>query len=252
MNKLINNKAWFPFGLGEDSTELRVFCLPFAGGGASFFRAWRNQAPTSISIVPVQYPGRETRLNEPCILDINELATELAQALLPNLDKPYIIAGYSLGAKLGFAVVHKLIELGAKEPELFIAMAHSAPDHKSEHIGASKLPIKEFRTFLQRYGSMSEQIFDDPELAEMFIPILRADIGLVECTITQKALTCPIIAYAGKQDEIVPPTRMQNWQLFTLNDFELRCIEGGHFFARTNNQFLSMFANDIALTEIIN
>ena len=44
--------------------ELRLFCLPCAGGGASAFRAWRDGLPASIDLCPVQLPGRENRLNE--------------------------------------------------------------------------------------------------------------------------------------------------------------------------------------------
>jgi surfactin synthase thioesterase subunit len=224
--------------------------LPFAGSGASFFLPWRKAVPQNVTLVPVQYPGRETRLNEPCFLELDQLIDELAQALLPYLDRPYVIAGYSLGAKVGFSLAHRLAALGAPRPDLFVAIAHHSPGTKSAHIGAGKLPDNEFRSFLRRYGAMSEQIFEDPELAQMFIPILRADIGLVDCSIEQQPLSCPIIAYAGDQDEIVPSLQMKDWQKFTSGGFDLRCFEGGHFFTKNNDEFLNIFAQDIAKTEI--
>lgn len=250
MNKFNNEQAWFPFGLGDDSAQRRVFCLPFAGGGASFFLPWRKVTPQGIALVPVQYPGRETRLNEPCHLDLERLVDELAQALLPYLDRAYVLVGYSLGAKVGFSLAHRLAALGAPGPDLFVAIAHSSPGTKSAHFGAAKLPDAEFRAFLLRYGAASEQIFDDPALAQMFLPILRADIGLVDCPVVQQPLSCPILAYAGEQDEIVPPVKMQAWQQFSRDRFDLRCFEGGHFFTKTNEAFLSRFAQDVALAEV--
>lgn len=248
LNKSTDDKLWFPFGLGDDLAQRRVFCLPFAGGGASFFLPWSKFAPEGVALIPVQYPGRETRLNEPCQINLDQLVDELAQALLPHLDRAYAIAGYSLGAKVGFALAHRLMDLGVPGPDLFVAIAHGSPGIQSDHIGASQLPDAEFRTFLRRYGSMSEQIFDDPELAQMFLPILRADIGLVECQVRQKTLSCPIVAYAGEQDEIVSLTTIQAWQQFTSGRFDLRSFEGGHFFTKTNEIFLSTFSQDISLT----
>lgn len=250
MKKSDNEKAWFPFGLGDGLAKRRVFCLPFAGGGASFFLPWRKAAPPGVALVPVQYPGRETRLNEPCHLDLEQLVDELAQALLPYLDTGYVLAGYSLGAKVCFSLAHRLAALGAPSPDLFVAIAHSPPGTESTHFGAAQLPDAQFRAFLLRYGAMSEQIFEDPELAQMFIPVLRADIGLVDCPVMQQALSCPIMAYAGEHDEIVPPLKMQGWQQFSGDGFDLRCFEGGHFFTKSNEGFLTKFAQDIALNEI--
>lgn len=36
-----------------------LVCLPFAGGGASFYRAWKRLPGEHPSIVPLQLPGRE-------------------------------------------------------------------------------------------------------------------------------------------------------------------------------------------------
>jgi surfactin synthase thioesterase subunit len=251
MAQLDSEKSWFPFGLGDVSAQRRVFCLPFAGSGASFFLPWRKAVPQGVTLVPVQYPGRETRLNEPCLLELDQLVDELAQVILPYLDRSYVIAGYSLGAKVGFSLAHRLAALGAPSPDLFVAIAHHSPGTKSAHIGAAKLPDDEFRSFLRGYGAMSEQIFEDPELAQMFIPILRADIGLVDCSVVQQPLPCPIIAYAGAQDEIVASLKMQDWQRFTSDAFDLRCFKGGHFFTKNNDEFLSTFAQDITHAEII-
>ena len=44
-----------------------ILCLPFAGGGASFYRSWHAFTPETIAICPVQPPGREERSTEPCL-----------------------------------------------------------------------------------------------------------------------------------------------------------------------------------------
>ncbi|MDX8399011.1 MAG: alpha/beta fold hydrolase [Gallionellaceae bacterium] len=245
MNNLTDKKRWFPFGLGTELASMRIFCLPFAGGGASFFLPWRKTL-TDVALVPVQYPGHETRLKELCHTDLANLVDELAFAMLPHLDRPYLLLGYSLGAKVGFALSHRLAALGAPDPELFITIAHGSPDTKSTHPDAADLPDVEFRDLVRQFGGMPEQVFQDPELANLLLPILRADIGLVAHPVPLLPLKCSILAYAGEQDNAASPSSMEKWQRFSSGEFNLRTFDGGHFFARSNSGFLPTLAADIA------
>jgi medium-chain acyl-[acyl-carrier-protein] hydrolase len=242
---LVDKSSWFPFGFGGESAARRLFCLPFAGGGASFFLPWRKNL-NKVSVVPVQYPGRETRLNEPCHQDLGRLVDELAIALAPHLDHPYSLLGYSLGAKIGFALCHRLAELGLPLPELFIPAAHGAPDSKPSTPGAAILPDDEFIEHIRRYGGVPELVFQDPELRQMMLPILRADIGLVEHPVPDLPLSCPILAYAGNEDLAAQATSMQDWRRFAGVSFSLRIFQGGHFFARTAADFLPTLERDLA------
>lgn len=234
-------KRWFPFGFGAQTAEHRVFCLPFAGGGASFFLPWRKALP-ALALVPVQYPGRETRLNEACHVSLDELVEALALALLPHLDRPYSLLGYSLGAKVGFALCHRLAELGAAPPQLFVPVAHGAPDSMPTIADAAALPDAEFRALILQYGGMPAAVFDDPELANLLLPILRADLGLASQRLALPPLRCPVLACAGSEDAAARPAAMREWRRFTQAGFSLLTFEGGHFFARTASDFLPALA----------
>lgn len=244
MHKINEEKRWFPFGLGAVLGSHRLFCLPFAGGGASFFLPWRKALP-DVALAPVQYPGRETRLSEPCHLDLGTLVDELAHALMPHLDRPYSLLGYSLGAKIGFALCHRLAALGCPPPELYIPTAHGAPDAEPVHPGAACLPDDEFKDHIRQYGGMPELVFQDPELSKLLLPILRADISLVGQAVPTLPLTCPILAYAGSQDALAHPSSMQEWRRFAGAGFSLRTFQGGHFFTRTAGDFLPALAQDV-------
>lgn len=237
-------KSWFPFGLGPVLASHRVFCLPFAGGGATFFLPWRKIL-MEWAVVPVQYPGRESRINEACHGVFSELVDDLAQAVLPQLDRPYLIFGYSLGARVGFALCHRLRELGAPHPALFIAAAHHAPD-APVRAGVAALSDEEFWRHVLRYGGMPETVLRDPEMMAMLLPILRADIGLVEQGMPTQSLEIPVLAYCGDQDATATPAGMEQWRRFTTARFAMRTMPGGHFFARTAEQFLPALADDIA------
>lgn len=245
--------AWLPFGGGEGATPaLRLFCLPHAGGGASNFIAWRRQLP-GLAVAPVQYPGRETRLDEPCATSLPQLAGTLADALAALLvpgqsadsaPPPFALLGYSLGAKIAFAVAHRLWQRGLRPQSLHV-VAHRAPDAPSPHPGAALLPEAGFRAHVRAYGGTPDEVFDTPELAELLLPILRADFSLAEQAIHLPALPCPLYAYAGDQDAVATPADMAQWQRFAADDFALHQFAGGHFFARNSPEFFSRLANNL-------
>ena len=55
-NKLVKNY--------ENIADNRVtlFCLPFAGGGASAYNGWIKKMQETITVCPIQLPGREERI----------------------------------------------------------------------------------------------------------------------------------------------------------------------------------------------
>lgn len=236
------DNPWLPFGL--DGEGLRLFCLPFAGGGASSFVAWRRSLP-GVAVAPVQYPGRETRIDEPCPTVLDRLIDDIAAALAPHLERPYAVLGYSLGAKLAFALCHRLHDRGLPPPRALCVVAHRPPDAPPPRPGAARLPPDDFRAHVKSYGGTPDEVFDSPELAELLLPILRADFALVEQAVPLAPLAVPVYAYAGIDDAIAAPALMEGWRRFTRDTFSLRGFPGGHFFARSAREFLADLARDL-------
>jgi surfactin synthase thioesterase subunit len=58
---------------------LRLFCFPYAGGGASIYRTWPAYLHADIEVVAVQLPGREERMCEPAYSDASELCLRLTR-----------------------------------------------------------------------------------------------------------------------------------------------------------------------------
>src|SRR5260221_5976848 len=86
-----------------------IFCIPFAGGGASFYRAWAYSAPPSIALRPVQLPGREERFTETPYDRMPQLVQAAADALAPLLDKqPFALFGHSMGALVCYELAQEL------------------------------------------------------------------------------------------------------------------------------------------------
>ena len=71
---------------------MRLFCFPYAGGGASIFHTWPDKLPTTVEVYAVHLPGRENRLTEPPFIQLTPLVQTLTEVLLPHLTKHGVIS----------------------------------------------------------------------------------------------------------------------------------------------------------------
>lgn len=236
---------WLPFGTGDTGPVL--VCLPFAGGGASSFLGWRRALP-GLSVAPVQYPGHETRLDEACVTQVDALLDSLSHCLVRRLaGRRYGLLGFSLGARLAFSLVHRLQALGLPPPGGLHVVAHRSLDLPPRVTGAWRLDDAGFREHIRAYGGTPDEVFDTPELAQMLLPVLRADLALAEQPIAIEPVNAPIRAYCGIDDPAAGPDDMQGWQRLTQGDFSLKVFRGGHFFPRHDTGFLPALSADAAL-----
>ena len=157
---------------------------------------------------------------------------QIADALSGNLDKPYAIFGHSMGALLAFELAQRLHANSLRRPSyLFISgrMAAHLPWEQRLH----ELPDDEFIAELEkRYGGLPQQILQNPELLEIYLPILRGDLTLLgNYRYSRKPpLGCPILATAGTQDRNVSVEALTAWSEHTSSDFQTEWFEGDHFY----------------------
>ena len=224
----------------------QLICLPFAGGGASYYRRWNTIVPDTVSIFAVQLPGREERVEEAPFDRMQELVQAAINGLIPALRPPYSLFGHSLGALICYELIYALQEQGHPTPQhLFVSGA------KAPHIASSSTPIHDLPDNLlieevANYGGLPQEILDHPELIELLIPRLRADFALFETyTFQQRApLPCPITAFAGQSDKYVRLDSVSAWESHTSAEFQLESFSGGHFFL---NKFAQQMLNKISL-----
>ena len=92
----------------------RMFCFPFAGGGASIYRNWGRALGSAVDLYAVQLPGREERIREPRYYSVKSLCDAMFEAGEDGgwFDAPCIIYGHSMGAKIAFETARRLEEQG--------------------------------------------------------------------------------------------------------------------------------------------
>lgn len=208
---------------------VRLFCFPYAGGGASVYRDWIRAAEGRL--YAMQPPGRENRLGDPLLYSLEESAQKAAEAILPYTRHPYALFGHSLGARVAFEVTRKLRSRGAAMPVHLFVSGSLAPEQR-EARPLHQLNDTDFVKELQRFGNTRAEIFEHPEILGFFLPMLRADFTVDETYEyrVEPLLSVPITAFCGTEDAEATPQQMEEWGRYTTGAFSLQCLSGGHFF----------------------
>jgi surfactin synthase thioesterase subunit len=107
--------------------RLRLFCFPYAGGGASLYRGWSKALPLEVEVCSIQLPGREDRLREAPITSISLLVQALSYAIRPYLDRPFAFWGHSMGALIAFELARQLRREVMPEPGHLFVSGRGAP-----------------------------------------------------------------------------------------------------------------------------
>jgi medium-chain acyl-[acyl-carrier-protein] hydrolase len=247
MQNAKHNKWVVPYHRRNPSAAIRLFCFPYAGGGASAFVRCMAQMAHGVEICPVQPPGRENRLSEECLTSVGEVAKAAAEALEPYFDKDFAVFGHSLGAILGFEMLQRLRQTGGPAARHLIVSAHRAPHIPLPHAPTWDLPDLQLRQRLEDLNGTPKGVLDHPELQALMLPLIRADFRLDETYALApgcRALDCPITVIGGSQDKDVPELHLQEWRRWTNAGFDLKMIEDDHFFIHSQSTKLTAVIAD--------
>jgi surfactin synthase thioesterase subunit len=223
---------WFTPPTAGNSARMRLFCFPYAGGGAALYRQWPRLLPATIELLPAHLPGRERRFQEPSFTQLPPLIEALAPAIVPYIDRPYAVFGHSMGALIAFELARELRRRGAHGPSHLFVSGHRAPHMPDRDRPVHALPPSEFMAELRRLQGTPPEVLEHPELMELMSPLLRADFELSETySYTDDApLDCPISVFGGSEDPKTNEEELEGWRAHTSNSFINRTYQGNHFF----------------------
>jgi len=214
---------------------LRLFCFPYAGGGAPIFRAWPDALPSTVEVCAIQLPGRGPRMMEKPFRRMPALVSALTDALLPLFDKPFAFFGHSMGAWISFELARRLQSKHRVEPlHLFVSGA-GAPHVPSRELPLHALPEAELIKALGGLNGTPKELLESEELMQLMLPILRADFAVCETYAYRNGsiLNCPITAFGGLQDRRLYRSDIKAWSAETNASFSMKMFPGDHFFLHT-------------------
>lgn len=221
---------WFDQRFRLTAPRYSLYCLPFAGGSATYYADWADRFRDSVELVPVQLPGRGPRMAEPLPTRIEDLADEIAAAIAAEDTVP-LLFGHSMGAIIAFELARRLPSLGRPPAHLFVSGRPAPLLHRPSDV-VSQLPHAQMVQVLRDYGAADEEILQHEELLGVLMPIIRADFAMIESYYYQPGapLRCPISSWCGNDDPEIDPEEMQGWAGETSAGWSLFVRPGGHFF----------------------
>jgi medium-chain acyl-[acyl-carrier-protein] hydrolase len=215
------------------SSQILLFCFPYAGGSPYLFMDWKADLLPEVQLAALQAPGHGSRLTDPAHHSADEILCEIIPVFSRIGDRRFAFYGHSLGAIIAFELARRLRKAGLPQPcHLFVGAARP-PQLGPTLPGLHRLEEHEFLEGVQtRYGGIPAEILSNPEVLSIFLPALRADFTVYETYKYQPEppLACPISAFAGMQDLHVPVELMADWEAHTTAGFNLRGLRGDHFF----------------------
>lgn len=210
-----------------------VLCFPFAGAGASAFRRCQEYPTDVLQISPVQLPGREERFDEPPYTDVTEAADDLLIDVLDLVDgRPRVaLFGHSLGAVLAYEVAHRLTGLdGPTVAQLFVSGSPGPWTRRERR--ATGLSDDAFVERVREFAGYTHPALEHPELRDMLLPTLRADVAMHENYVAPSAapLAAPITSIRGAADELVSAGQSAEWAAASRVRWRQVELPGNHMY----------------------
>ena len=211
---------------------MRLYCFPYSGASATaIYSRWRRLMPPGIDVRPLELPGRGHRLAEPAHTRFSTLVEQLSQELSVEARPPFSLFGHSLGGLLAFEMAHIFEHRFGLSPTVLFLSGVGAPGtqdysrYRRPYTNAQL--IEELRTL----KGTDRQVFENPDLLALALPILRADFqvcGSYAVSTERPRLRCPIHVFGGSQDTRAGAP--SDWRRETANDFGCDVLPGDHFF----------------------
>ncbi|MEZ4359491.1 MAG: alpha/beta fold hydrolase [Kofleriaceae bacterium] len=240
--------AWLTRYRPVDDARLRLLCLPFAGGTDAAYRAWPDALPADVEVCGVCLPGRDARRREPPHARMTTLVPALADGLAAELERPFALFGHSMGAGVAFGLARELRRRGRPAPALLIVSGRRAPQ-LPEPDPWHALPTDALVARLRRLGGTPDVVLREPELMAMFLPVIRADLAVIEAEPYREEppLELPIVALGGESDDRCSRAELEAWRAQTTSAFTSTIFPGSHFFVTSAaRQVLAQIAAALA------
>lgn len=243
-------ERWLAYREVNPRARVRMFCFPYAGGGASAYRGWAGSLPGDVEVCPVQLPGRESRLREAPFETPGPLIQAIADALQPYLrDLPFVFFGHSMGAMISFELARELRRRGQTPPLHLFVSGRRAPQVPDTEEPIHALPEPQFIERLRELNGTPEEVLQHAELMKLLIPVLRADFSVNEtyAYTEEEPLDMGISCFGGLGDKEVSRDDCAVWKEQTRGRFRLRMLPGDHFFVHSaKDMILESVARDLA------
>lgn len=239
---------WFPtINKEKEMNSHKVFCFHYAGGSSSVYKQWAVfNGP--VEFIPVELPGRGTRIAEKCIEDFDSLMDELIPNLKEVIGKDiFTLYGHSMGASIAFDAACRLKSKYNILPEKLIVAGRHAPHQEDPSVFKSYMGDDKLIKELKRLNGTPKEVLENKMLLQFVLPMIRSDYKLHESyKYNGEKLSVPIIAHTGIEDYEANYNVMKEWKNMTTRGFQIKKFNGNHFFVQNlGNEYMMQLAETV-------
>lgn len=214
-------------------SEVRLFCLPYAGGTAqSIYRDWDEELPGQVVVHPLELPGRGRLSHLKPYDNIRDVVEYAASVIGEHRDRPFAIFGHSMGALVGFELARHIRAVTGASPVALFVSGYAAPQVKRVDKETHTLPDDSLLRKIERLGGLPPGLTSDASLLNYLLPVIRADLAVCDTYryVERELLGEPIFVFGGINDPIVDVSALDHWGDETSADCVVKTFHGGHFF----------------------
>jgi len=224
-------KPWFVPMVEDPDRPMWVLALPQAGAGCATFADLAAGLGPHVALFGMNAPGRQARLAEPPVTELDQLVERLTDWIESTVDRPYAMFGYCSGALLAFLTARRVAERGLPRPRSVIVCSYPAPQLAEPATTLHTLPADVFWHELLRHGGFAAELVAEPEYRALFEPALRADYQALASFRYRAAppLDVPVVAVTGEYDRDLDPNLVAAWEAQTTGGFRLETVPSGHW-----------------------
>jgi medium-chain acyl-[acyl-carrier-protein] hydrolase len=226
--------------------DVRLICLPYAGGTANSYRRWVGRLP-DVDVLAAYLPGRDRRFSETPATRFEPLLDDLLVELVPYLDTQFCLFGHSMGGLLAYELARRL-EAQGRAPKLVVASGTAAPGLFTTNRDRTVPDDESLLATVRRDADASGEILANAELMTLLLPVLRADLGLVADYVNrpEPPLRSPLILYYGRDEVLDPTLLVKQWAPAAARTPVARSFAGGHLFVDQQSEaVLAQLADDV-------
>lgn len=208
---------------------MKLFCFPFAGGGAFSYAPLKRALQPPIELVAHELPGHGARMREPLRHTVDELVDDFFATTGREIAGRFAFFGHSLGALVAWEAARRLARENRPLPMHLFLSGREGPFLPNRFHGCWTLPSAEFRELLARLGGSPPEVLSNAELLSLFEPILRCDFEVVGRYAPQRSepLAVPFTIFYGEDEFSADDARQ--WSELTAGTARYVCFPGGHF-----------------------
>jgi medium-chain acyl-[acyl-carrier-protein] hydrolase len=218
----------------SDEKKIKLYCFPFAGGSSVFYQPWRRLMPSFVDVQPYELPGRGIRLGEKLCTTVHEVVDDIIRNTGTAFSKEsYAFFGHSMGSLIVLELTRRIESLGLPGPSVLFISGKGAPDFRVKHSNTQAMSEETLKGYLKSLGGVSDDFFNNPDLVQFFLPVIRNDLKLVEIYEPKpaKPFAADIVTLFGKSEHWTME-EMKGWQQYTTGGIQQFTFPGGHFFLK--------------------